>query len=80
MSIPDTHTMAPDYTHLQGQYLAFIYYYTKINGQSACTGRFTTLLPGHAPLRPPHVDPFAGARIYSQTTGHRPQPDTGYTG
>jgi hypothetical protein len=26
--------MAPQYTHKQGQYLAFIYYYTKLNGRS----------------------------------------------
>ena len=25
--------VAPRYTHLQGQYLAFIYYYTKIHGR-----------------------------------------------
>ena len=25
--------MPPDYTPTQGQYLAFIYYYTKLNGQ-----------------------------------------------
>ena len=25
--------MPPDYTHKQGQYLAFIYYYTKLNGR-----------------------------------------------
>ena len=25
--------MSPDYTARQGQYLAFIYYYTKLNGQ-----------------------------------------------
>ena len=24
--------MSPDYTPMQGQYLAFIYYYTKMNG------------------------------------------------
>jgi len=34
MSIPDTPPPAPDYTYLQGQYLAFIYYYTKINGRA----------------------------------------------
>ena len=25
--------MAPQYTHVQGQYLAFIYYYSKIHGR-----------------------------------------------
>jgi hypothetical protein len=25
--------LMPEYTHKQGQYLAFIYYYTKINGR-----------------------------------------------
>ena len=31
MSIPDANENPPAYTYLQGQYLAFIYYYTKIN-------------------------------------------------
>ena len=34
MSIPDTKKKITGYTHKQGQYLAFIYYYTKINGQA----------------------------------------------
>ena len=34
MSIPDTLKTTPGYTHLQGQYLAFIYHYTKINGRA----------------------------------------------
>ena len=33
MSIPDAQKIAPHYTYLQGQYLAFIHYYTKVNGQ-----------------------------------------------
>lgn len=41
MSIPDTPQNAPHYTRLQGQYLAFIYYYTKINGRA----------PAHADLQ-----------------------------
>ncbi len=32
MSIPDAKKYAPGYTYKQGQYLAFIYYYTKVNG------------------------------------------------
>ncbi len=34
MSIPDTQKIPPHYTYLQGQYLAFIHYYTKVNGQA----------------------------------------------
>lgn len=34
MSIPDTPQNTPDYTCLQGQYLAFIHYYTKVNGRA----------------------------------------------
>ena len=41
MSIPDTPQHAPHYTYLQGQYLAFIHYYTKINGRA----------PAHADLQ-----------------------------
>ena len=32
MSIPDTKKKPSGYTYKQGQYLAFIYYYTKVNG------------------------------------------------
>jgi len=32
MSIPDTKKIAPAFTYKQGQYLAFIHYYTKVNG------------------------------------------------
>lgn len=32
MSIPDAKKNAPDFTYKQGQYLAFIHYYTKVNG------------------------------------------------
>ena len=32
MSIPDTQKIAPTFTYKQGQYLAFIHYYTKVNG------------------------------------------------
>ena len=32
MSIPDPKKMAPAFTYKQGQYLAFIHYYTKVNG------------------------------------------------
>ena len=41
MSIPDAPIPQPGYTYLQGQYLAFIYYYTKINGRA----------PAHADLQ-----------------------------
>ena len=34
MSIPDAKKTAPTFTCKQGQYLAFIYYYTKINGRA----------------------------------------------
>ena len=32
MSIPDAKKIAPAFTYKQGQYLAFIHYYTKVNG------------------------------------------------
>ena len=32
MSIPDAKKTAPAFTYKQGQYLAFIHYYTKVNG------------------------------------------------
>ena len=34
MSIPDAKKMAPAFTYKQGQYLAFIHYYTKVNGRA----------------------------------------------
>ena len=34
MSIPDTKKKPAGYTYKQGQYLAFIYYYTKVNGSA----------------------------------------------
>ena len=41
MSIPDTQKIAPTFTYKQGQYLAFIHYYTKVNGRP----------PAHADLQ-----------------------------
>ncbi len=41
MSIPDTNKNIPAYTYQQGQYLAFIHYYTKVNGRP----------PAHADLQ-----------------------------
>ena len=41
MSIPDTTKNTPAYTYQQGQYLAFIHYYTKVNGRP----------PAHADLQ-----------------------------
>ncbi len=41
MSIPNRPPTPTPYTYLQGQYLAFIHYYTKINGQP----------PAHADLQ-----------------------------
>lgn len=32
MSIPDAKKNVPDFTYKQGQYLAFIHYYTRVNG------------------------------------------------
>ena len=41
MSVPDAKKIAPAFTYKQGQYLAFIHYYTKVNGTA----------PAHADLQ-----------------------------
>ena len=43
--------LSPKYTSKEGQYLAFIYYYTKLNGQAPAERDMQSLLPGLAARR-----------------------------
>ena len=57
MSIPEAKKKTAGYTYKQGQYLAFIYYYTKINGYA----------PAQADLqRYFHVSPPSVHRMLTQ--------------
>jgi hypothetical protein len=62
--MPELPQMEPPYTYKQGQYLAFIYYYTKLNDRPPAERDLQNHLVNHAAHGSPN-DPHPGeARLY----------------
>jgi hypothetical protein len=64
------------YTAKQGQYLAFVYYYTQIHGRSPSEADMQSLFPGFAALSPSDGPEPGEAGIHREDTGPGPLAQT----